>query len=116
MEFFALHVAARPARRGARFNGSAWFSFPTGNTRCSRRLRGSSTNLDLSPVVEGLRREYHLSAVEVEQSGVSDWILLCANPKILSVADKYSEALETSKSIPVWTDDYSNLFQVLRQQ
>jgi len=72
--------------------------------------------LDLSPVVEGLSREYHLAAVEVEQTGYSDWILLCANPKILSLAARYSQPLHSSKSIPVWTDDYSNLFQVLRKQ
>ncbi len=52
----------------------------------------------------------------MEQTGYSDWILLCANPKILSLAAKYSQPLHPSKSIPVWTDDYSNLFQVLRKQ
>jgi hypothetical protein len=72
--------------------------------------------LDLSPVVEGLSRKYHLAAVEVEQSGYSDWILLCANPKMLSLAAPYSHPLHPNKSIPVWTDDYSNLFQVLRKQ
>jgi hypothetical protein len=90
-----------------------------------RHMRGSDsvlafhlTNraLDLSPVVAGLSREFHLQAVEVEQAGFSDWILVCANPQILSLADKYSHPLYSRKSIPVWTDDYSNLFQVLRQQ
>ena len=50
------------------------------------------------------------------QAGFSDWILLCANPQILSLAAKYSHPLYSSKSIPVWTDDYSNLFQLLRRQ
>jgi len=90
-----------------------------------RQLRGPDsvlafhlTNraLDLSPVVAGLSREFHLEAVEVEQTGFSDWILLSANPQILSLAAKYSHPLYSSKSIPVWTDDYSNLFQVLRKQ
>src|ERR1700730_12176018 len=53
--------------------------------------------LDLSPVVEVYSRKYNLAAVEVEQSGYSDWILLCANPKMLSLTAPYSHPLHPNK-------------------
>ena len=76
----------------------------------------SNRALDLRPVVAGLSREYHLSAVEVHQTGSSDWVLACANPQILDVAAKYSQPLPADGLTPLWTDDYSNLFQVLRKK
>ena len=75
----------------------------------------SNRALDLRPVIAGLSREYHLAAVEVHQVGSSDWILASANPQVLSLTGKYSQPLSSVGSVPLWTDDYSNLFEVLRK-
>jgi len=75
----------------------------------------SNRALDLRPIVAGLSREYHLGAVEVYQPASSDWVLVSANPQILRLAGKYSRPVSLSTSVPLWTDDYSNLFEVLRK-
>ncbi|MBV9434909.1 MAG: ferrichrome ABC transporter permease, partial [Acidobacteria bacterium] len=75
----------------------------------------SNRALDLKPVVAGLTREYGLSAVEVHKTGFSDWVLASRNPEILKIAGEYSQPLETGASVPLWTDDYSNLIQVVRK-
>jgi hypothetical protein len=71
--------------------------------------------LDLRPVVVGLAREYHLATTEVQQAGFSDWVLVSANPEMLRLPaiQERSRPVKLNKTVPLWTDEYSNLFQVL---
>jgi hypothetical protein len=75
----------------------------------------SNRSLDLRPVAEGLNREYHLTSVEVEQPGFSDWVLASANPQMLNLPDlkARSRPVTILHTVPLWTDEYSNLFEVL---
>ena len=47
----------------------------------------------------------------------SEWLLLTANQEILNIPQIRERALGYegySTAIKIWTDDYSNLFQILR--
>jgi hypothetical protein len=72
--------------------------------------------LDLRPVAEGLSREYHLTSIEVEQPGFSDWVVASANPQMMSLPElrERGTPVTLGHAIPLWTDEYSNLFEVLR--
>lgn len=76
----------------------------------------SNRYLNLDPVVMALGQAYELSAVKV-QTKTSKWILLCANPEMLRLPDLVGVATPVSlqKGPVLWTDDYSNLFQVLQR-
>lgn len=84
----------------------------------------SNRHLDLQPVLWQLAQEFSLNmvrisrTVESEEDGYpSEWILLTDDPNLLEIpaiasyASTY-DGYETS--IRLWTDDYSNLFQILR--
>jgi uncharacterized membrane protein YdcZ (DUF606 family) len=75
----------------------------------------TNRSLDLRPVVAGLSREYKLATTEVLQPSSSDWILVSANPQMLSLPaiQEHSRPAQLKKTVPLWTDEYSNLFQVL---
>ena len=82
----------------------------------------SNRYLDLEPVVKGLADELHLDAslVDVEDGGVfwsSTWILLSPEGDVLqrSGIDENAEELDAERRVRLWTDDYSNLFQVLKK-
>jgi len=71
--------------------------------------------LDLAPVLAALAEAHHLAARQVRNLG-STWILLSADPEMLrlpGLADKSTDLVLTRKPV-LWTDGYSNLFQVLR--
>jgi SAM-dependent methyltransferase len=83
----------------------------------------SNRYLDLVPVVQQAARRYALEARQVENedddnAGVyrSDWILLSASPaafegeRLKNAADK----IETEPQVGLWTDDYSNLYRILK--
>ena len=71
--------------------------------------------LDLRPVAYGLSREYRMNAVEVEQPGFSVWVLASANPQMINVPGlkERSKPVTIHHAVPLWTDEYSNLFDVL---
>ena len=71
--------------------------------------------LDLRPVAYGLSREYHMNSVEVEQPGFSVWVLASANPQMMSLPElkERSKPVTIHHAVPLWTDEYSNLFDVL---
>jgi len=51
-------------------------------------------------------------------SGTSDWMLLAENPAVLkipAIAKASSPQNEFNPSLRIWTDDYSNLFQILKK-
>lgn len=83
----------------------------------------TNLHLDLQPVLWQLARyhQLHIARVEYEGDGLggyaSHWILLAADPAFLEIPAirEHSVALDGySTDIPLWTDDYSNLFQILK--
>jgi spermidine synthase len=74
----------------------------------------SNNCVDLKPVLGALSAEENLSSVVSIGKG-SEWILLSKNGQMLQSAAlaPISSPLETKKAF-LWTDDYSNLTQVLR--
>ena len=91
------------------------------------RLHRHITNkhLDLTPVVARGAEELQAQSVLIEHDGNgkeifnvdSDWILVTGNPKVLEQA----EIVRTGRILtgryqnaPVWTDSFSNLWQVLQ--
>ncbi|HYL61698.1 MAG TPA: hypothetical protein VE077_03675 [Candidatus Methylomirabilis sp.] len=90
-----------------------------------RHLRGkdgvlafniSNRFLDLAPVLRGAAAAQDMAIAEVDEVGVSNWVLLSANPAMLQIPGLRGVAKPPAadrRSI-TWTDDYSNVFQVLR--
>jgi hypothetical protein len=79
--------------------------------------------LDLQPVFWRLAELYGLKMVRVNYEGdvnggyASHWILLARNPALLDVPAIQERAVDLtgySTDIKLWTDDYSNLFQILK--
>jgi hypothetical protein len=82
----------------------------------------SNISLDLSPVVSGLAHEFNLQSIRIHHpearafSAQTDWVLLSRNsvrlqdPTITAVG----APLDYDNHTPLWTDDYSNLFRVVR--
>ncbi|MFM8251911.1 MAG: spermidine synthase [Planctomycetota bacterium] len=84
----------------------------------------SNRHLDLIPVVCRLARHQNLqvalishSAVDEELDSTLDWMLVSANSAFMSDADiiDASRQLEEAQfQGPLWTDQYSNLFEILK--
>jgi hypothetical protein len=76
----------------------------------------SNAYLDLRPVVQALCDSYHLHAVEVRDS-LALWILASQNPAMLRLPHLVDQATTVTlvRKPVLWTDDYSNLFLVLKQ-
>ena len=79
--------------------------------------------LDLVPVVWGLADHFHLERAVIEDPGdgyytsASTWVLLARDPAVLSVPAILSRAKPMAgytTSLRLWTDEYSNLFQILK--
>jgi spermidine synthase len=84
----------------------------------------SNRHLDLRPVFWQLAQEFGLEIVQVNRPASSgdngfpsEWILLARNPALLEIPAIRSHAISFdgyAASIKLWTDDYSNLFQILK--
>ena len=87
----------------------------------------TNRHLDLTPVVRGVAREYGLEAVRVRDEGdgqqgiyISEWMLLTNNttwleaPEVREAAGKAGDGLHVAQ-VRLWSDEYSNLFQLLRR-
>lgn len=84
----------------------------------------SNRHLDLRPVFWRLAQEFGLEMVHIYRppsdggNGFpSDWILLSKDPSRLNIPAIEARSVsfeEYSTRIRLWTDDYSNLFQILR--
>ena len=77
--------------------------------------------LDLQPVLENVANHFGLKSGRIHQAAgplvkPSDWILLARNDSVLGRAEIASklEPLHSRRSVRLWTDDYSNLFQILK--
>ncbi|HXR34328.1 MAG TPA: hypothetical protein VN754_00155 [Candidatus Binataceae bacterium] len=78
--------------------------------------------LDLRPVIKQLAHNYNLFSgwAHSEPTGrltaVSDWVLLARNTRVLgqpAIAANL-KPLNDTPGVRMWTDDYSNLFRILR--
>ena len=83
----------------------------------------SNRYLDLEPVVKALAESLHLDAsvIDIDDGTLywgSTWILLAPVGDVLqrSGIDEDAWELDPEKPSRLWTDDYSNLFQVLRKK
>jgi hypothetical protein len=83
----------------------------------------SNIHLDLVPVVWSLADYFDLSRIVIEDPGngvenfPSIWVLLTRQPSLLEMPALLSRALPMDgyvSPVRLWTDDYSNLFQILK--
>ncbi len=83
----------------------------------------TNLHLDLQPVFWGLANYYGLSMERVNYDGddnggyASHWILLTRDPALLDLPAIQDRAIDLSDyftNLKMWTDDYSNLFQILK--
>jgi hypothetical protein len=83
----------------------------------------SNRHLDLQPVLWQLAQYYGLSMARVNYPGDSNggyssyWILLARDPALLEIPAIQEHSVDLtgySTNIKLWTDDYSNLFQILK--
>jgi spermidine synthase len=84
----------------------------------------SNRHIDLLPVLWGLSQEYDLSIVMIDHNPMpgedlfpSRWVLMAADPQSLQIPEVKDKAVvldESIGSVRLWTDDYSNLFQILK--
>ena len=79
--------------------------------------------LDLVPVVEALADAHGMQAVWIHDDGAdvlasrSDWVLVSKNTALLANPQHRRTRRRRSSARPdwrLWTDDFNNLFQVLR--
>jgi hypothetical protein len=84
----------------------------------------SNHYLDLEPVVVNLARHfnYHYTCVDYDERDEdwweygSTWMLLARQPAVLDTRAIRNAAVEvkTNSPLPLWTDDFSALFQILK--
>lgn len=84
----------------------------------------SNRHIDLRPVLYGLAQEFGLAGLVVDtpandalDSFPSRYVILSPNPASLQIPDlmEHSVPLDDSfGAVRLWTDDYSNLFQIIR--
>ncbi len=82
----------------------------------------SNKMLDLSPVLAALAAHNYLAAVRLHKRNStdlgerSDWVLLARNPKALELNafQGHLDSIPAPDPKLIWTDDYSDLFRVLR--
>ncbi|HEY3474520.1 MAG TPA: fused MFS/spermidine synthase [Anaerolineales bacterium] len=83
----------------------------------------TNLHLDLQPVFWQLAQYYDLSIARVEYEGdsnggyASHWMLLSRDPALLHVEPIQAHSVDLNgyfTTVRLWTDDYSNLFQILK--
>ncbi|MBI5848302.1 MAG: fused MFS/spermidine synthase [Nitrospirae bacterium] len=86
-------------------------------------LHISNAHLNLEPVVEKLGSALGKQAVmisstedETEEIYSSDWVLMTSAPLKSPEIAKAAGTLKSDPAMRVWTDDYSNLFQILKKK
>jgi hypothetical protein len=78
--------------------------------------------LDLRPVLREVARRFNLRGASVHDVpasrmfATSDWVLLSRNDGIFEQPDvaAHLRSLDSGRGVRLWTDDYSNLFQILK--
>jgi hypothetical protein len=83
----------------------------------------TNLHLDLQPVFWQLAQHYGLSMARINYEGdskggfASHWILLARDPALLENPTIQAHSIDLrgySTHLKLWTDDYSNLFQILK--
>ncbi len=83
----------------------------------------TNLHLDLQPVFWQLAKHYGLDMARINYPGdsnggfASHWILLARDPAVLEIPAIQAHSVDLtgySTDIRLWTDDYSNLFQILK--
>jgi hypothetical protein len=83
----------------------------------------TNLHLDLQPVFWQLAQHYGLSIARIDYPGdsrggyASHWILMSPDPAMLNIPAIQGHSVdlrEYSTDLKLWTDDYSNLFQILK--
>jgi hypothetical protein len=83
----------------------------------------SNRHLDLRPVFWQLAKYYGLQIVGVSYPGdnnggyPTDWLLLTRDPSLFEIPGIKAHSTDLSgysTNLKLWTDDYSNLFQILK--
>jgi hypothetical protein len=83
----------------------------------------TNLHLDLQPVFWQLAQHYGLNIARVDYEGdskggyASHWILLTRDPTLFQLSaihERAEDLAEYSTNIKLWTDEYSNLFQILK--
>lgn len=83
----------------------------------------TNLHLDLQPVLWQLAQYYDLNTRRIDYEGdskggfASHWILLSRDPVLLDTSVIRAHAVDLngySSSLELWTDDYNNLFQILK--
>jgi len=86
-------------------------------------LHISNHHLDLVPVVEQIRSALGLKAVLISSAEnnakkvfAADWVLMTLDRDLTTITEigKISQELKGSPGISLWTDDYSNLVQIVK--
>lgn len=84
-------------------------------------LHITNTHLDLAPVVEKLSRELGKHAVLISNDRDEErkiynarWALVSSKPLTSPAIQEAAEDLDSRPDLRVWTDDYNNLFQILK--
>jgi spermidine synthase len=85
-------------------------------------LHITNSHLNLEPVVDKLARALGKYAVIVVNEGDDDreiyyarWALLSSKPILSPLVTRVAAKLESRPDLRVWTDDYNNMFQILRK-
>jgi spermidine synthase len=84
----------------------------------------SNRHLDLQPVLWQLAQEFGLAIIQVERPAsvndggfLSEWVLLTHDPALFEIPAIKSRSISFdayNSQVRLWTDDYSNLFQILK--
>jgi spermidine synthase len=83
----------------------------------------SNRHLDLVPVLWQLAKYYQLNMIVIPTQGegrlvfTSNWVLIARDAALLqtpAIAQRAISMDNYSTNIPLWTDDFSNLFQILK--
>ena len=83
----------------------------------------SNLYLDLAPVVDQIARDAGFRAVLVADrpsnpglTTLSDWVLVTRSETFLQRSEiaSHSTAIQARSGLPIWTDQFSNLFQILK--
>ena len=81
----------------------------------------SNRYLDLGPVVEQEAKALGKPAILISNEdddpadvSVADWVLVTTNPTALDHLSQFSSKIEKKPKLRMWTDDYSNLWQILK--
>jgi SAM-dependent methyltransferase len=84
-------------------------------------LHISNRYLDLGPLVEQEAKALGKRAILIstdEDSGsetfAADWVLVTTNPTVLAHLTQFATKIQKKPNLRLWTDDYSNLWEILR--